>query len=151
MLLMFFERFIEKYFFMYQRTIVRNFGEPSKVVVLERCFAPDFTDNSALIIMTMSVINPSDLITISDAYLTRTILPFLPGFEGVGIIEKTGRSVTGLKPGDRVIPIGSAGAWQELRAADVDWCLKVPDSLTNEQAAMSYVNPMTIASCVSGI
>ncbi|MBK6614263.1 zinc-dependent alcohol dehydrogenase family protein [Ottowia sp.] len=99
--------------------------------------------NSVRIRMTARAINPSDLITISGAYRSRTQLPFLPGFEGVGVVEELGAQVSGIAKGARVIPIGSAGAWQDVKDSEAAWCLQVPDGVDDEQAAMSYVNPMT--------
>lgn len=86
--------------------------------------------------MRLAAINPSDIITISGAYPTRTALPFIPGFEGIG-------SMTNSTGSQRVLPIGSAGAWQQLKYSDESWCFPVPDWLTDEQAATSYINPMT--------
>ncbi|HHL2559667.1 TPA: hypothetical protein ACQ31I_001533 [Yersinia enterocolitica] len=43
--------------------------------------------------MQFSTINPSDLITISGAYSSLTPLTFVPGLEGVGIVEAGGELV----------------------------------------------------------
>jgi NADPH:quinone reductase-like Zn-dependent oxidoreductase len=93
--------------------------------------------------MKAAAINPSDLVTISGAYAHRTPLPFVPGFEGVGIVEETGEGVAHLVPGDRVLPIGDAGAWQDLKIAEARWCFRVDPGLSLDQAAMSYINPLT--------
>ncbi|WP_370040036.1 alcohol dehydrogenase catalytic domain-containing protein [Sinorhizobium fredii] len=54
--------------------------------------------------------NPSDLIPVTGAYRARTELPFVPGFEGVGVVRRVGTGVHHLKSGDRVVPIGASGA-----------------------------------------
>ena len=87
-------------------------------------------------------INPSDIVTISGAYAHRTELPFVPGYEGVGIVEAVCGG-TPLKVGERVWPLGSAGAWQMFKVSDWQWCLRVPDELSDEQAASAYINPLT--------
>ncbi|WP_212128428.1 hypothetical protein [Brevibacterium sp. SMBL_HHYL_HB1] len=51
--------------------------------------------------MTASTVNPSDAVTVSGAYASRTEFPFVPGFEGVGVPANA--------IGERVLPIGSAG------------------------------------------
>ena len=43
--------------------------------------------------MLASTVNPSDVVTVSGAYASRTEFPFVPGFEGVGVIERAGPGV----------------------------------------------------------
>ncbi|HSP26386.1 MAG TPA: zinc-dependent alcohol dehydrogenase family protein [Saliniramus sp.] len=93
--------------------------------------------------MRLAAVNPSDLVTIAGTYSSRTQLPFVPGFEGVGIVDAVGPEVEDLRPGDRVLPIGSAGAWQDANLAAAAWCFHVPGALSDEAAATSYVNPLT--------
>ncbi len=128
---------------MHKRAIVHQFGVASEVVRLERHRPGPLAPDSVRIRMTSRSINPSDLITISGAYDSRTPLPFIPGFEGVGVVEAVGHEVRGLRTGARVVPIGAAGAWQDLKDCPGPWCLSVPSGVTDAQAAMSYVNPMT--------
>jgi NADPH:quinone reductase-like Zn-dependent oxidoreductase len=128
---------------MYQRAIVHKFGEASNVVQLDRYVPGALPVDGVRIRMSTRSINPSDLITISGAYRSRTSLPLIPGFEGVGIVEALGNDVRALRKGARVVPIGSAGAWQDVKDCPAAWCLTVPDGVTDEQAASSFVNPMT--------
>nr|WP_230640131.1 zinc-dependent alcohol dehydrogenase family protein [Shinella sumterensis] len=90
-----------------------------------------------------AAINPSDLIPVTGAYRSRTTLPFVPGFEGVGEIMGLGAGVTGLSIGQRVLPIGASGLWQQRLVRPAVWCFAVPDDLSDDQAAMAYVNPLT--------
>lgn len=128
---------------MFHRAIVHDFGEPSRVVVVEPYSLPKLQPGMARLRMKMSAINPSDLISISGAYRSRTPLPFLPGFEGLGTVSETGPGCTKLRVGQRVIPIGFPGSWQEIKDNSEEWCLEVPDHLSDEEATTSYVNPMT--------
>jgi NADPH:quinone reductase-like Zn-dependent oxidoreductase len=125
------------------RAIARGFGPAPEVVRVERYEARRPEAGEVRVRMTARSINPSDLVTISGAYASRTELPFVPGFEGVGVVESAGPSVTGLAAGDRVFPIGSAGAWQDLKVTQARWCFAVPAALTDEEAATAYVNPLT--------
>lgn len=99
--------------------------------------------NEVRVRMRCSTVNPSDLVTIMGAYASRTPLPFVPGFEGIGIVDAVGDAVDGIVPGDRVLPIGSAGAWQEAKITPATWCHRLPEALSDEAAATSYVNPLT--------
>lgn len=126
-----------------RRAIVHEFGRASHVVKLETMRSPPLDEEEVRVRLTARTINPSDLITISGAYPSRTSLPFVPGFEAVGIVEEIGASVRGVERGMRVLPVGTAGGWQDFKDTTPDWCLPVPDTLSDEQAACSYVNPMT--------
>ena len=56
----------------------------------------------------------------------------------VGIIEETGRQVENLKVGDRVfgrLPLDHIGAFAEYVAVDSQALAKVPDYLSDEEAA----------------
>jgi NADPH:quinone reductase-like Zn-dependent oxidoreductase len=103
-----------------------------------------------------AAINPSDLIPVTGAYRSRTTLPFVPGFEGVGEIVRMGDGVAEEPPprvflGQRVLPIGSSGLWQEYLVRPAEWCFAVPDDLSDDQAAMAYVNPLTAFRLVEAV
>ncbi|KAF9894652.1 hypothetical protein FE257_006540 [Aspergillus nanangensis] len=124
-------------------SIVRQFGPPREVITCEICDPPIPGPGQVLVQMLLASINPSDLIPITGAYRARTSLPFVPGFEGVGVIKAVGTGVTEMKIGDRVLPLGSAGAWQEFKLSEERWCFPVPTDLTDQQAATAYINPLT--------
>ncbi|RDL52654.1 2-haloacrylate reductase [Ensifer sp. M14] len=124
-------------------TLVSQFGDPRQVIALvdaER-IAPG--PGEVEVALSISAINPSDLIPVTGAYSARTTLPFVPGFEGVGTVTRVGAGVTSLKPGDRVIPIGASGLWQAYLVRPAEWCFAVPNDIDDRQAATSYVNPLT--------
>ncbi|MFC7328675.1 zinc-dependent alcohol dehydrogenase family protein [Marinactinospora rubrisoli] len=125
------------------RAIARSFGPAADVVRVEP-YRPDPPGPGQVWVrMTAAAVNPSDLVTISGAYASRTPLPLVPGFEGVGVVERVGPGVHGLAVGDRVLPIGSAGGWQRVKRTDARWCFRVSPELTDDQAAVSYINPVT--------
>jgi D-arabinose 1-dehydrogenase-like Zn-dependent alcohol dehydrogenase len=110
-------------------TIVKQFGPARKVVTLTSIVSRSLAPNGVMVRMLKCAINPSDIITISGAYQSRVTLPFFPGYEGVGVIEEIGDQVTGFRIGDRVLPLGSAGCWQELKVAEAKWCFRMSDGL----------------------
>jgi len=70
-------------------------------------------------------------------------LPFIPGVEGAGVIEAAGPGVTGLKAGDRVAYAGPIGGYAEERLIDADRLVRLPDSISGEQAASMMLKGMT--------
>lgn len=125
------------------RIVAHRFGLPAEVLVCEPAPSVEPAPSGVVVKMQASAINPSDLVSVSGAYSFRLALPFVPGFEGAGVVDAVGPEVSGLGIGQRVLPLGSAGGWQSFKAVAAEWCIKVPDDLTDEQAATSYVNPLT--------
>ncbi|MGD2269580.1 MAG: quinone oxidoreductase [Desulfobacterales bacterium] len=71
-------------------------------------------------------------------------LPATPGMEGAGIVEKTGEGVSEVGVGDRVayaaIP---PGAYAQVRRIPADRLVKLPESISNRQAAAVMLQGMT--------
>src|SRR5438874_6559541 len=62
-------------------------------------------------------------------------LPFTPGVEGAGVVETVDPDVANVKAGDRVAYAGPIGGYAEERLIDADRLVKLPDSISSEQAA----------------
>ena len=45
--------------------------------------------------------------------------------------------------GQRVLPIGSPGVWQQYKRIDHSWCIPVPDDIPTDVACFAYINPLT--------
>ena len=73
-------------------------------------------------------------------------MPFTPGVEGAGVIEAVGAGVTKLKIGDRVAycsdPLGS---YAEQRLFPAERAIKIPGSISDEQAASMMLKGLTAA------
>lgn len=133
------------------RAVVRAFGDPRQVIGLEEVDRNAPGPGEVEIRIRRAAINPSDLIPVTGAYRSRTTLPFVPGFEGVGEIVRLGDDVAGLSIGQRVLPVGASGLWQEYLLRPAEWCFTVPDDLPDDQAAMAYVNPLTAFRLVDAV
>jgi NADPH2:quinone reductase len=70
--------------------------------------------------------------------------PFIAGVEGAGVVELAGAGVDWLKPGDRVAYAGPIGAYAEERLIDADRLVKLPDQISDEQAAAMMLQGMTV-------
>ena len=71
-------------------------------------------------------------------------LPFTPGQEGAGIVEAVGRGVTRIKPGDHVAYAGLTGSYSEAWNFSADRLVKVPNGISDEQAACAMLKGMTV-------
>jgi NADPH:quinone reductase len=70
-------------------------------------------------------------------------LPFTPGMEGAGRVEDLSPDVTGLKKGDRVAWAMRAGSYAEYANVPASRLVRVPDSVSSEQAAAAMLQGMT--------
>lgn len=83
-----------------------------------------------------------------DVY-TRTGLypgptPAVLGVEAAGVVEALGEGVTGVKIGDRVVYNGVAGAYASHRNAPADRLVRIPDTVSDEDAAAVFLKGLTV-------
>jgi NADPH2:quinone reductase len=71
-------------------------------------------------------------------------LPQVAGNEGAGVIEAVGPNVADVKKGDRVAYTGLPGSYCEVRVVAADRLLKIPDGITDEQAASMMLKGLTV-------
>jgi NADPH2:quinone reductase len=120
-----------------------EFGNPMELLRVEDLPQPEPGANQVLVKMRARSINPSDLLTVRGSYGVLPKLPATPGLEGMGEVASVGEGVKNLRVGQRVIPLGIAGTWQEYLVAESTQLIPVPDSITDQTAAQFVVNPLT--------
>ncbi len=81
--------------------VIREFGEP-EVMRVEEVVAPVPADGQVLIAMKAAGVNPVDTYVRTGTYPLKPELPYIPGMDGSGIVEATGRGVKKFSAGDRV-------------------------------------------------
>lgn len=70
--------------------------------------------------------------------------PFIPGLEGAGVVEDVGPGVKTLKKRDRVAYASRPmGAYAHVRTMPEDRVIKIPDDISDEQAAAAMLKGMT--------
>ena len=118
------------------------FGKPLEVLQLDKVARPEPSDGEVRVRLLAATINPSDYGMIGGSYGRLRELPAVAGREGVGVVDALGHGVSRIGVGTRV-RFPDQGAWQEtacMPAADV---LAVPEDVSVEQAAISFINPPT--------
>ena len=70
-------------------------------------------------------------------------MPFVPGSEGVGVVEAVGEGVDYLSPGDRVGYAGPVGAYSEVRLVPAERLVPIPDGVSDRLAASVLLKGMT--------
>src|SRR5688572_6136415 len=71
-------------------------------------------------------------------------LPATAGNEGAGVVEAVGPGVTQVKAGDRVAYTGQVGSYSGQRLLPADRLVKVPEGISDEQAASMMLKGMTV-------
>lgn len=70
-------------------------------------------------------------------------LPFTPGQEGAGTVERVGEGVSAFQPGDAVAWAASYGSYAEFVLVDAQKLLPVPDGVSLSEAAAVLVQGIT--------
>lgn len=72
-----------------------------------------------------------------------TLVPFVNGQEGAGIVTAVGSDVGEVKVGDHVAYTGALGSYAEYAAVPANRLIRIPDGLDFEQAAAAMLQGMT--------
>lgn len=97
----------------------------------------------ALIRHTAIGLNFLDTYFRSGLYPAPAGLPLIPGNEAAGEVLEVGEGVDWVKPGDRVAYVGGLGAYAQERVIAADRLVKVPDGISDEDAAGMMLKGMT--------
>ena len=119
-------------------------GKPLEVLAAEEISLEEPKANEATVAMEAAVIHPSDMGMIGGTYGRLRELPAVAGREGVGRVVAVGSGVTEVAVGDRVRMPEDAGVWREAITVPASELCKVPADVPAEQAAMAFINPMTV-------
>ena len=86
-------------------------------------------------------VNPAEAYIRTGQYaFFKPTLPYTPGFDGAGVVDKVGEGVQGTKPGDRVFVTAltarrNTGTYAEKVVCDAEAVHLLPDVVTLEQGA----------------
>jgi NADPH2:quinone reductase len=80
----------------------------------------------------------------SGLYPSPVGLPFVSGNEGAGEVTAVGPGVTDIKVGDRVGYVAGLGSYATERILPADRAVKLPDSISYEQAAAMMLKGLTV-------
>jgi len=131
--------------------VCERWGEPAEVLQVRDVPDPTPGPGQVLVRMLVSPINPSDLFMVRGVYGKQPSLPCIPGFEGVGIVEKGRAPLSWVFGGKRVAVLNGASAtgnWAEKVVIPALRAIPIPDSMSDEQAASFFVNPASALAMV---
>ncbi|XP_058160732.1 enoyl-[acyl-carrier-protein] reductase, mitochondrial isoform X1 [Dasypus novemcinctus] len=124
--------------------VYAHHGDPAKVVELKSLELAAVGGPDVHVKMLAAPINPSDINMIQGNYGLLPKLPAVGGNEGVGQVVAVGSSVTGVKPGDWVIPANAGlGTWRTEAVFSKEALIAIPSDIPLQSAATLGVNPCT--------
>ncbi|MCO5163565.1 MAG: quinone oxidoreductase [Mesorhizobium sp.] len=121
---------------------VHQIGGP-EVMKWEEIPDPVAKPGEAVIRQTAIGLNFIDCYYRSGLYPSPMGMPLIPGSEGAGIVTSVGEGVTGLAVGDRVAYAGPVGGYAVERSIAADRLVRLPDSVSDRQAAAMMLKGMT--------
>jgi NADPH:quinone reductase-like Zn-dependent oxidoreductase len=124
-------------------------GDPVEVVTCVDAAEPSIEEpGQVLVRVDLFPINPADLFTMRGQYVRPDPTSPRLGVEATGLVAEVGAEVTDVKPGDRVVLLGT-DLWSEFVVADRRDVVRVAPATPVEFAATLKVNPATAALLLS--
>lgn len=120
--------------------LIRRYGG-SEVLEYGELPDPEPRPGEALVRVSVAGVNFTDVYQRTGAYPGS--LPFTPGVEGVGVVEKLGPGATTVKIGDRVGWVMIKGGYAELASIPADRLVPIPASIDDRRAAAILLQGMT--------
>jgi NADPH:quinone reductase-like Zn-dependent oxidoreductase len=130
--------------------VLNSYAPAPFAVTLETLPMPQPGKDELLVQVLASSINPSDLMFLQGMYGVRKPLPCVPGFEASARVIAVGEGVDSAWIGKRVACFAAhtSGAWATHMTTPVATCFPVDDAISDEQAALALVNPLTACALV---
>lgn len=104
-------------------------------LVIDDIPVPEPGDKQVLVKVQSAALNFPDILLIAGKYQFKPPLPFTPGLEVAGPIERLGSAVEGLRVGQRVLAQMPMGGFAEYAVAETAAVQAIPDSMTDDEAA----------------
>ncbi|MCP3030151.1 quinone oxidoreductase [Halobacillus sp. A1] len=120
----------------------KEYGGPD---VLEKADVdrPIPEQGEVLVKVTAIGVNYADTARRQGAYVIPTPLPFIPGAEVSGVVEKVGEGVDKFQEGDRVVTLIGSGGYAEYVTVDARTLIPLPDELEDESAVAIPLQGLT--------
>jgi NADPH2:quinone reductase len=123
-----------------KRIVVNEPGGPECLTLVDAP-TPDPGSGDVLVALAASGVNFIDVYFRMGLYPADR--PMALGSEGAGVVERVGREVAGLKPGDRVAYAMVRGSYAEYAVVPAAQLVKIPDGVETETAAAVMLQGMT--------
>ncbi|MGY2909396.1 medium chain dehydrogenase/reductase family protein [Bradyrhizobium sp. URHC0002] len=124
------------------RIIVRRLGGPEVLETLEE-EAPEPGRSDVRVRVLAAGVSFADLLMREGIHPEKTLLPFTPGWDIVGVVEKTGQEVSQAMAGQMVAALPIHGGYAQHICLPPDELTPVPDGLDPAEAVSLVLNYIT--------
>src|SRR3977135_4395236 len=104
-------------------------------LVIDEIDQPRPGDGQVLVRVNVAGLNFPDILIISGKYQFKPALPFSPGFEIAGTVERVGAKVGTFSKGDRVVAQVAVGGFAEYAVAEEASTHPLPESMSDDEGA----------------
>jgi NADPH2:quinone reductase len=126
----------------YTRVIVTHYGGPDALqVVDEEC--PEPKDGEVRVRVLAAGVSLPDLLMREGVHPETPRLPFTPGWDLVGVVDRLGSSVSGIEPGQLVAALPISGAYAEFVCLPQRELVSVPSGLDAAETVSLILNYVT--------
>jgi NADPH:quinone reductase len=124
------------------RIIVTHYGGPDELrVVEEEC--PEPKDGEARVRVLAAGVSLPDVMMREGMHPETPALPFTPGWDLIGVVDRLGDGVSGIEPGQMVAALPIHGAYAELVCLPHRELVPVPPGLDAAEAVSLVLNYVT--------
>jgi NADPH2:quinone reductase len=124
------------------RIIVTHYGGPDALQVLEE-ECPEPKDGEVRVKLLAAGVSLPDLLMREGVHPETPPLPFTPGWDLVGVVDRLGAGVSGLEPGQIVAALPISGAYAEFVCLPEPELVPVPSGLDAAEAVSLILNYVT--------
>src|SRR6266487_1214205 len=124
------------------RVIVTHYGGPDALrVVEEEC--PEPKDGEVRVRVLAAGVSLPDIMAREGVHPETPRVPFTPGWDLVGVVDRLGDGVSGIEPGQRVAALPISGAYAEFVCLPQRELVPVPSGLDAAEAVSLILNYVT--------
>lgn len=126
----------------FKNVIITKRGGPEVLQVVENELIPPKKAEVRIKVLACAV-GRTDIAMRYGYYPYAPKIPFVPGYEIIGIIEAVGTKIKQFKVGDRVAALTVHGGYSEYIYLEPQHLVKVPENVKSEEAAVLVLNYVT--------
>jgi NADPH:quinone reductase-like Zn-dependent oxidoreductase len=126
----------------YTRIVVTHYGGPDALQVIEEeCPEPKYGEVRVRVLA--AGVSLPDLLAREGAHPETPRLPFTPGWDLVGVVDRLGAGIAGIEPGQTVAAMPISGAYAEFVCLPQRELVPVPSGLDAAEAVSLVLNYIT--------
>src|SRR5262245_49529750 len=124
------------------RIVVTNYGGPENLRVIEED-APEPKPGEARVSVMAAGVSLPDVMMREGIHPETPKVPFTPGWDLVGVVDRVGEGVDGIQPGQMVAALPITGAYAECVCLPERELVPVPPDLDPAEAVSLILNYVT--------